>query len=135
MRPYILATAFLIIAGLCMATIVFGAGLLEFALPGGLPLGNLIAALIFVGIAGAAWVLAPAGGLTRRLAQCVFVLCVAWLPVSVMIAGNLAWNLGNGRGDAWLMFSAGLLALAVLMLLVALISRVVAGRRDQRLGD
>jgi hypothetical protein len=54
---------------------------------------------------------------------------VAWLPISIALAGNLALNFTSWRGSAWLGFSL-VVHFAVLGTLAwALVGRLLAMRR------
>lgn len=91
--------------------------LLEGNLPGGLPAGNLLAAITFAAWPAAAVLIARPGSLARRLAIGALALALAWLPVSLLLAGNLALNFEGLRGTLWmgltvLTLSAGTAALA-----------------------
>lgn len=91
--------------------------LLEGNLPGGLPAGNLLAAITFAAWPAAAALIARPGSLARRFAIGALALALAWLPVSLLLAGNLALNFEGLRGTLWmgltvLTLSAGAAALA-----------------------
>lgn len=94
----LLALALLAVAGASMASLVPGAGYLGVALPGGLPLGNAIAALGLVCLARA----------------------------SVALAGNLLLNFAGWRGSVWLGFSLVIHVAALCTLAWALTSRWLA---------
>jgi hypothetical protein len=87
-----------------------GPGWAEWALPGGLPLGNLSAALALLGWPAAAALLARRGSAARRFALIAIGLALAWLPVSATLAGNLALNFSGQRGTAWAVFTLGVAA-------------------------
>lgn len=83
-------------------SLVSGASYLEALLPGGLPIGNALAALGLCSLAGAAAALSPRGTIVRKLSWASLVLALAWLPVSIALAGNLELTFGGGRGTAWI---------------------------------
>lgn len=87
-----------------------GPGWAEWALPGGLPLGNLSAALALLGWPAAAALLARPGSAARRFALIALALALAWLPVSATLAGNLALNFSGQRGTAWAVITLGVVA-------------------------
>lgn len=120
----LLLTGSVVSVGLVMS----GVPALEFLLPGGLPLGNLVAAVALACLGAAAWVLAPARGLFRHLAKLTLVASASWLPVSILLAGNLRLNFANGRGDTWLTFTAAVLCASLLMLMLAAVLRLLSLR-------
>ena len=63
---YVLAASALLASLLCTASLLLGADFLGVLLPGGLPLGNLIAAAVFCGIASAAMLLAAGAAFLAR---------------------------------------------------------------------
>ena len=87
-----------------------GPGWPEWPLPGGLPLGNLSAALALLGWPAAAALLARPGSAARRFALIAFALSLAWLPVSATLAGNVALNFSGQRGTAWAVLTLGVAA-------------------------
>lgn len=81
----------------------------------GLPLGTLLAGVMVASLGALPLALARPGGWASRIARAGFALSVAWLPISLMLAGNLRLNFSGGwRSDAatWLGMAL-LLALAV----------------------
>lgn len=91
--------------------------ILEGNLPGGLPVGNLLSAITFAVWPAAAVLIARPGSLARRFAQGALALALAWLPVSLLLAGNLGLNFEGTRGTLWmgltvLTLAAGAAALA-----------------------
>jgi len=93
-------------AGVAMVALVSGVAWLEQPLPGGLPVGNLLAASIPVALALLALLLGRSRSLQRRAAATALVAALAWLPVSIALAGNLALDFSGERGTVWLGFSA-----------------------------
>ena len=106
------AVAFLAaMAAASTASLVLDADYLGRVLPGGLPLGNLLAAVALSSLACIAFFIAPSIS-TRRFAAVALVATVAWLPLSVLLAGNLVLNFSGGPGSLWLAMSGIALALA-----------------------
>ncbi|WP_149195420.1 hypothetical protein [Luteimonas suaedae] len=83
-------------------SLVSGAPYLEARLPGGLPIGNVLAALGLCSLAGAAVALSPRGSVVRGFSWVSLALAIAWLPVSIALAGNLELTFGGGRGTLWI---------------------------------
>jgi len=102
----ITAASLLAIAILAALSLVYGASYLELPLPGGLPIGNLLAALGLCAIPGAALALSPRGTALRKASGTLLICASLWLPLSVVLAGNLQLNFGDGRGASWLALSA-----------------------------
>lgn len=113
----------LAVAALAMGTLVSGAGHLEQTLPGGMPLGNVITALALICPALAAVLISRPRSTCQRASQVAFAAAVLWLPVSLMLAGNLTLNFVGSRGVVWLALS-----LATLMLVVGCLGWSVAAR-------
>jgi len=101
--------------------LLFGPEHLQFALPGGLPLGNLVAAIALVAAAWAALLLLPRRGPGRVIGISTLLVALAWLPISIALAGNLALVFSGGRGDAWMALTAATLALVLCVLAAALL--------------
>ncbi len=117
--------ALLACAACALGSLTTGAPWLETGLPGGLPLGNALAALGLCAIAGAAVTIASPGWV-RLAAIASLVAAAAWLPVSIALAGNLALVFSGPRGDVWLAWSAGVAAFALFALALATLHRMVA---------
>jgi hypothetical protein len=114
------------LAAISIAILVSGASCSEWVLPGGLPLGNVLAAISFCSLAGSAYNLTPMGSVRRRISQAVLVVTVLWLPISIALAGNLELNFFGSRGTAWLVISA-VIAIAVLGSLALAIAGALLG--------
>jgi hypothetical protein len=112
--PKLIAATLLAIAALTVVALASGATYLEATLPGGLPVGNALTALGLCAIGGAAVALSARGTALRTMAVASLIAAAAWLPVSVVLAGNLALNFGNGRGLAWAILSLGIVVLLLI---------------------
>lgn len=113
------ATALLLLAAFSIYAILSGADYLSTLLPGGLPLGNVLAAAIFLGISGAAYLLAKQRKLLGGIAAIVLAGSILWLPVSIALARNASLNFSGWNGTLWFLFTVGLLFAAIGTLLVA----------------
>ena len=124
--------ALLAVAAFALVSLASGAAYLEVELPGGLPLGNALAALGLCAAAGAAVGLGTSGTVLRAVSVASFIAAVAWLPLSVALAGNLALNFGGGRGLAWMIISLGTALSVVCSLAWAVVVSLFAtrGRTD-----
>ena len=122
----------LVVAALCFGSLASGAGIVEHDLPGGLPVGNALAALGLCALAGAACVLAPPGSTRRRVAAAVLLAALLWLPVSIALAGNLALNFSGARGTLWFAMTVGLGLAVPAMLAWAIVGSLLDRRARSR---
>lgn len=97
--------ALLALAGFAFGSLVLGAPYLELPLPGGMPAGNVLAAMGLCSTAGASVLMVRRQRILRLLAIASLAGAALWLPVSVALAGNLALVFNGARGDAWTMLS------------------------------
>lgn len=104
-----------------LVALLFGAEHLQYALMGGLPLGNLVAATGLIAVAWAALDLLPRRGRGRVIGVVSLLVAVAWLPLSIALAGNLALVFSGGRGDAWMALTAATVALVLCVLSASLL--------------
>lgn len=126
------AAVLLLVAAACALPMATGASQLESPLPGGLPLGNLLTALVLCATAGAAVALAPPNTPLRTVAKLSLLAAVAWLPLSIALAGNLALNFTGWRGTAWLVLSLAIVVVVLAALAWALLANLVATIREIR---
>lgn len=103
------ALPLMVVAALSGGALLSGSGLAEYPLPGGLPLGNLLMAVGLCGLSGTAWLLSAGGTARRRFAAMALLASLLWLPVSALLAGNLALNFSGTRGTAWLVGSVAVM--------------------------
>ena len=126
-----MAVAALLLAAVFSAgSLLAGADYVSVMLPFGLPFGNVLAAGFFCCLAGAASLMAPRGSMARRLALAALAAAVAWLPVSIALAGNASLNFSGKPGSVWLWFSAGLFVFVLGALLFAAIAALLARRKQ-----
>jgi hypothetical protein len=116
----------LAITAIALLSLVFGASYLETKLPGGLPVGNALTAIGLCAAAGAAIGLSRRRTTVRRVSVASLIGAVAWLPVSVALAGNLTLNFHGGHGDAWLALGIAIAATVLCALIWALIAHSLA---------
>jgi hypothetical protein len=67
----------------------------------GLPLGTLAAGVLATSLGAMPLAVAPLGGLAHRLCVGAFALSAAWLPMCLLLAGNLRLNFSDGPGSEW----------------------------------
>ena len=130
MNRGLFAAALSVAAALCFATLGSGTELLGVPLPGGLPAGNALAWLGLLACSTAALILAAGSAVLRILAWLALAISAAWLPASIVLAGNLALNFSGVLGSYWLSASAVLLVLVVTILLLATASAIVRRLRS-----
>jgi hypothetical protein len=123
-----------VVAGCCIGTLAVGAASTEWLLPGGLPLGNLLAATGLCALAGAALASCPPGSIRRRVAWLALCGSALWLPASVALAGNLALDFSGARGTLWWMATAALALAALLCLAWSVAAFLLGLRHRSRLG-
>lgn len=93
----------------------------------GIPRGNLLAWAMIAALPLAAWLALLDSGLARA-ALVIFILGLLWLPVSMLLAGNLQLNFAGGLPLlAWLAYSAVCLLGPVLLALGWLLLRLLPG--------
>ncbi len=129
--PKTIVAALLAIATLAMLSLVSGMPYLETLLPGGLPLGNALAALGLCAAAAAAFGLSARGTMLHTVSLATLFAAAAWLPVSIALAGYLALNFGGDRGAVWLAISLGVVAGVFVVLAWAVLSALL-GRRSAK---
>jgi len=112
-----------------LASLMSGASYLEFALPGGLPAGNALAAIGLASTAALPVLLSPAGSALRAAALAALAAATAWLPLSIVLAGNLTLNFASGSGSIWQGFTLAVILFVLCTLAWALVSRLVSMRR------
>lgn len=101
----------LAVVAVCVLPLAAGAErLLLVGLPGGLPLGTLLAALAFVAGAAVPVVASRPGSALRWVGGAALVAAVAWLPAGVYLSGNAALHFVDDAADAerYWMLTAGL---------------------------
>lgn len=97
----------------------------------GIPAGNLLAWVAVVALPVAARMAARAGRL-RQLAAALLIAALAWLPVSILLAGNVALNFqGGARLLAWLLYTGAMLVLPLLLMAGTAWAGLAAGHREK----
>jgi hypothetical protein len=114
-----------------VAALATGAELLLWELPGGMALGNPLAAFGNVALAGIGYLLAG-GRVTRRLGLTAIVLAVSWYPVSIAMAGNANLNFSGGLFGYWLYWTGAVIAVASLSALASLSGKLLQRLRRTR---
>ena len=128
----VVAVVLLLVAGLTARSLAIGTAPLDATLPGGLPLGNLLAAVALCALAGTSVALARPDGAFGRVAGIVLVAAAAWLPLSLVLAGNLTLNFSGWRGTGWLLLSIAIVGAVLATLAWALLANLASAIRDLR---
>ena len=129
------AAALLLVAASSLFAILSGADYLSVMLPGGLPLGNVLAALVFLGMSGAGYLLAKERKVLGRIAAIVLAASVLWLPVSIALARNASLNFAGWNGTLWFLFTVGLFFAALGVLLFAAGTAVRSARKAKNAAE
>lgn len=126
--PKIIVAALLATTAFAAMALASGTPYLEMSLPGGLPFGNILAAIGLCAAAGSAVGLSSRGTALRTASLTALAAAAAWLPVSIALAGNLTLNFADGRGIVWLAFSlavaAGVATAVVWAVVTVLLARL-----------
>jgi hypothetical protein len=123
------ALALFALAVFSLASLIFGASYLEFSLPGGLPVGNALAAIWLACVAALSVLLSPADTTLRGAALASLAVAASWLPLSIALAGNLALNFAGGRGSFWLGFTLAVTLVVLSTFVWALFGRLLGKRK------
>ena len=130
--PKTIVTFLLVVAAAALLSLAVGASYLETLLPGGLPLGNAITAIGLCAAAGSAIGLSRRRTILRLVSVASLIGAVAWLPVSVALAGNLTLNFHGGHGVVWISLSVAIVATVLCALTWALAATLLARYRRAR---
>jgi len=114
-----------------LGSLLAGPDYLLWPLPGGLPLGNLLALLCLCVPAALALSLSKPGSACRFLSRMAVVLALLWLPVSIALAGNLDLIFIGTRGIVWLWLSL-VTACYVLAMMAWAMAAALLGRRKRK---
>lgn len=124
--------ASLLFALFAFASVFSGASYLQMILPGGLPFGNALTAIGLCSTSWAALLLTLKNKILRSVSLIALMASIAWLPVSIAMAGNLELNFTGSIGSTWLAASAFLFLSVMLVLFLALLFSLVALYRNRR---
>ncbi|GAB3727900.1 hypothetical protein GCM10028794_00900 [Silanimonas algicola] len=95
----------------------------------GLPLGTVIAGVLVVSLGALPLAIAAPGRRAELVAKATLALAVSWLPLCLLLAGNLRLNFASGwRGDTAAWLSVAVLAAIGVAGLVTIGSTLAARR-------
>ena len=109
---------FLIIV--CLIPLIFGIeSILLIELPGGLPFGTLLAAVVIIAASAIPVIQNKSGSLLHRIALVLLLASILWLPVGVYLSGNVALSFVQDASDLQLFWRfTGGLSLSILVILI-----------------
>lgn len=113
MRGFVIAVCLLVFAA-CSVAVAAGLDVLTLEVAQDLALGTLVAS---EGLFALGWVpllLSQPGTLLRVLAILGLCGALAWLPLSILLAGNLRLEFQGTSGQTWMALTFGLLAWLIL---------------------
>lgn len=123
--PKAIVASLLVVAAFALLSLVSGASDLETMLPGGLPLGNALAAIGLCAAAGSAVGLSARRTALQLVSVVSLIGAIAWLPLSIALAGNLTLNFHGDHGAVWLALSAVIAATVLCTLTWALVANLL----------
>ncbi len=109
---------FLIIV--CLIPLIFGMeSILLIELPGGLPFGTFLAAVVLVSASVIPVIQNNSGSLLHRIALVLLLASILWLPLGVYLSGNVALSFVQDASDSqfYWRFTAGL-SFSILVILI-----------------
>ena len=127
-------TVLLLLAIGCLIPLILGVeGILLVSLPGGLPLGTLLAAVAMISASLIPVVKSNSGSFLRRAAWVLFSTSVLWLPLGIYLSGSAALNFVQDAADAQFFwrFTSGLVITILIVLVWTGIQNIIA-RRDEK---
>jgi len=127
-------TVLLLLAIGCLVPLILGVeGILLVSLPGGLPLGTLLAAVAMISASLIPVVKSNSGSFLRRAAWVLFSTSVLWLPLGIYLSGSAALNFVQDAADAQFFwrFTSGLVITILIVLVWTGIQNIIA-RRDEK---
>jgi hypothetical protein len=98
----------------------------------GLPLGTIAAGVLVTGLGALPLAIAPRPGFAQTLGRGLFLLAAAWLPVSLMLAGNWRLNFESGPRSEWALALSALTLAAIVAGGVLSVAARLASLRGKR---
>jgi hypothetical protein len=105
-----------------------GSDWLEVALPFAFPAGNLVAAAMLVALAAIPRLLARQGSKLRIASKWLLAAAIAWLPLSMALAGGMQLSYSGWVGWAWMAYTLTLLLALPAMLGWAIVAALLPRR-------
>lgn len=106
-----------------------GSELLDAELPFAFPAGNIAAAAMLVALAAIPVLLSARGSRLRAVARATLLLAIAWLPVSMAIAGGMQLSFSGWQSWAWMIYTLALLLAVPVVLGWAVVAELLQRRK------
>jgi hypothetical protein len=106
-----------------------GSDLLDVELPFAFPAGNIAAAVMLVAMAVIPVLASVEGSKLRAVARATLLLAIAWLPVSMAIAGGMQLNFSGWQSWVWMIYTLAILLLVPVVLAWAVVAALLARRK------
>jgi hypothetical protein len=119
----------LVVALACCWVLFSNNDVLDVELPFAFPAGNLIAAALLIAASSLAVLLAVRGTRLHAAARAILLLSIAWLPVSMAIAGGVQLSYSGWQGWLWIAYTCALLVAIPVVVAWALVATVVGRRK------
>ena len=117
----------------CLIPLILGMeAILILSLPGGLPLGTLMAAVAIISASLIPVVKSNSGSFLRRAAWVLFSGSLLWLPLGIYLSGNAALNFVQDAADSQLFwrFTVGLSVCILIALVCTGIQEIINSRAE-----
>lgn len=119
----------LAIAGVAGWLLFSGSELLDVELPFDFPAGNIAAAVMLVAMAAIPVLSSMPGSRLRAVAKATLVAAIAWLPVSMAIAGGMQLHYSGWQSWLWMAYTLALLLAVPVVLGWAIVAALLQRRR------
>ena len=123
--------ALLLLVIACLIPLIFGMEtILLVDLPGGLPLGTLMAAIAIISASSIPVIKSKPGSLLHRVALVVLLASILWLPLGIYLSGNAALSFVQDAADSHFFWRfTGGLSLSILVILIWTGVKFIRGSR------
>jgi hypothetical protein len=119
----------LAIAGFAGWLLFSGSELLDVELPFDFPAGNIAAAVMLAGLAAIPVLASAPGSRLRAFAVTTLVAAIAWLPVSMAIAGGMQLHYSGWQSWLWITYTLALLLAVPVVFGWAIVAALLQRRR------
>lgn len=106
-----------------------GSDLLEAELPFAFPAGNIVAAVMLVAAAALPVLLSAPASKLRTVARATLLLAIAWLPVSMAIAGGMQLSFSGWQSWVWMAYTLVLLLAVPIVLAWGVVAALLQRRK------
>lgn len=109
-----------------------GSELLDVELPFAFPAGNIAAWVMLVAAAAIPVLASAPDSKLRGVARATLLLAIAWLPVSMAIAGGMQLSFSGWQSWAWMIYTLAILLAVPIVLAWAIVAALLARRKPRR---